>query len=71
MNFAEIVKEINVTAVITVAAVVIGGFTLYYKLKSNQDRNLPQLKKNKMIKILSKLTLLMAQQTHPLMMMEL
>ena len=38
MNLAEIVKGINLTAVVTVAAVVFGGVTLYYKLKSNQDK---------------------------------
>ena len=34
MKFAEIVKGINVTAVVTVGAVVIGGVVLYYKLKN-------------------------------------
>ena len=34
MKFAEIVKGIDVTAVVTVGAVVIGGVILYYKLKN-------------------------------------
>ena len=39
MNFAEIVKGINVTAVVTVGAVVIGGVILYYKLKNIKSKD--------------------------------